>query len=471
MELLIGILIALHLVTASLAIAHLLLHYRRPAAAVAWLFALLALPFAGPVSYAMLAMPGGRRALRRRREAADIRGSRERRVRADYEGIDVDPAFGALMRTVRAFPLTKGNAVDVIADGDDALREQIEAIRSAEREVLVGTYVLKPGRVHDVLIDALADRAASGVLVRLLVDPIGSQNLPNEALAEVRRKGVEAATFLTPNPLKGRFQVNFRNHRKILCIDGGLAFTGGRNWADEYFPESGGEDAFRDTTVRLRGPVVAGMRRVFQEDWALATGDESVLDVREPGPERDVGDRIARVLSFGPDEPNSSVVDVLGGAFRAARESIFVATPYFVPGATLHHALRVAALGGVQIDLLIPRRCGKRSIDLTARYYLDGLLDAGARAFLREPPLLHAKAVIVDGVWSTFGSVNFDERSLHLNYELNVEVLGADFAAQLRAFFEPDLARAERLDGDAFAARGRWARVKEKAAALFEPLM
>ena len=265
-------------------------------------------------------------------------------------------------------------------------------------------------------------------------------------------------------------QVNFRNHRKILTVDGRIGFTGGRNWADEYFPAHGGEHAFRDTSVELRGPVVPAMRRVFLEDWAVATGDEAPLEVPIEAGEP-AGSVLARVQPFGPDEPQGSLIDALGGALRAAHESVFVATPYFVPGPTLQHHLRSAALSGVAVELLLPERCDHRSIDFAARYYLEPLLEAGVRVFRRAPPLLHAKAVIVDGVWSTVGSVNVDARSLNLNYEMNVEVLSADFARDLRAWFDVDFAEANELSLEVFRRRRRRARVAEKAAALFEPLM
>ncbi len=465
--------LAVHAVAAIAAVAHLLLHYRRPSAAVAWLFALTLLPLLGPLAYAMLAVPGGGPTLRRQRRAAEVRSPRSRAAADIGDGPSAEyptPAFAALMRRVRAFPVTRGNAVDVLPDADVALREQLAAIRGSEQEVLLATYVLKPGVVQRQLFEALADRAGAGVPVRLLIDPIGSHELEARALENLRSRGVHTHTFLSPNPLRGRLQINFRNHRKILCVDGRLAFTGGRNWSDEYYPGTGSDGVFRDTTVRLRGPVVADIRRVFAEDWSLATEDDALLDA-PLRPESAAGDHSVCVQPFGPDEPRSSVADVFGGAFRAARRSIFVATPYFVPGPTLQNALRVAALGGVDVELLLPNRCGKRSIDLTARFYLDSLLDAGVRARLCDPPLLHAKALIVDGCWSSVGSVNFDARSLHLNYELNVEVLGEEFARQLRAFFAADMERARLLDAEAFARRGRWRRTIEKAAALFEPLM
>jgi cardiolipin synthase len=467
--------LVLHLAAAGAAGAHVLYHYRRPAAAVAWLFALLFLPFVGAIVYVMIAIYGGPRAVRRRRnEARAVREARRRGPKGaeGYRQAGLEPGLGGLMDAVAAFPLIPGNRLELIADADEALDRQLAAIRAARREVLLQTYVLKPGMVLDRLAAALREAVAGGARVRVLIDPIGSQELPNADWERFGGEGIRTATFLTPNPLKGRFQVNFRNHRKSLLVDRELAFTGGRNWADEYYPGPGGGTTLRDTTALLHGPAALAMRRVFAEDWAIATADTEGLDEPDGTPGRpDPGDTMVRVLPFGPDEPRSSAVDVLGGAFRAARRSILVVTPYFVPGSTLAHDLRSAALSGIEVLVLIPERCERRSIDLAARSYFEPLLDAGVTIRRLAAPMLHSKAVIVDGIWSTFGSVNFDARSLHLNYELNLEVLGEAFAADLRAHFDADLEAARAVDPAAFRRRGTRARLAEKAAALFEPLM
>jgi len=472
----ITLLVVLHVACAAAAAVHLLLRYRTQASAVAWLFAISLLPLAGPLLYAMLAVPNGDgRALRRRRHAEGLRRTDERGRGHDRADAVVDDELRiARSRLPQPFELRSANDVELVAGDGEALRRQLAAIANARREVLLSTYVLKDGSVQRALVDALADRVAAGVTVRVLIDPIGSHELDRETFEAIRERGVDVRTFLSPNPLKGRLQVNFRNHRKILCIDGAEAFTGGRNWSNEYYRDGGDDEPFRDTTVRVTGPVVVDMRRVFLEDWALATGDHDVLTQPfEPANvEPPAGDGVPmRVQPFGPDEPRSSVMDTFGCAFRAARDSIFVATPYFAPGPTLYHGLRFAALEGVRVDLLLPRRCGKRSIDLTARSYFQGLLDAGVNVHLREAPLMHAKAVIVDGRWSSVGSVNFDARSVHLNYELNLEVCDERFAQRMRRYFEADLQRSQAVDADRFRRRGRVSRMKERVARLFEPLM
>jgi cardiolipin synthase len=224
-----------HIGAAAAASLHVLFFYQRPAAAVAWLFALWGLPLIGPLAYLCLALVPGRPSVRsKRREAAELRRGRLREgdVSDAYSGGLAAAGFAHLTQQVCSLPLTRGNRVELIEDDGEALQRQLAAIASARHEVLLQTYVLKPGRVQERLFEALAGHAADDVGVRLLIDPIGSQDLPHRLLAAIRAKGVATHTFLRPDPLKGRFQINYRNHRKILCVDGAVAFTGGRNWSD-----------------------------------------------------------------------------------------------------------------------------------------------------------------------------------------------------------------------------------------------
>lgn len=468
----IGLAVA-HTLAALAALVHVLLRYRRPAAAVGWMFAVVFLPVLGPLLYLVLAVYQGPRRVRRRRRAARVlRGSRRERPDADttYAGSLADPAFANTMQRICSFPITPGNDVGLIDDDRTVLSAMLEAIAGARNEVCLQTYLLESGRAQERLLDVLAERVAAGVKVRLLVDPIGSHRLTRKVWRRFGERGIDTGVFLQPNPFQGRFQVNFRNHRKILCIDGHVAFAGGRNWADHYFRCVGGEGAYRDLSVQVRGPVVQSVRRVFLEDWSIATGDTSALEMEAPAVEA-CGDARVRVVPSGCDEHRNDLSHVFGAALRAARESILIVTPYFVPGPGLARHLTLAALGGIEVTLVLPRRSGMRSVDLASRYHFEALLTAGVRIFLRPPPLIHAKAMIIDDHWSFIGSSNIDARSLYLNYELDLEVLGQGFAKQLRGYFEQDITCSELLERDRFLRRGLLRRLGENAAALLTPIL
>jgi cardiolipin synthase len=471
---LVSLAIALHVLGAAACTVHVLSYYRSPTPAVAWVFAVWVLPLLGSLAYVSLAVyEGPRRVRRRRRAALGIRRGRgvPQAVERSYERSLDDPGFVKIVENVCPFALTRGNAVEIYPDGQASFDAMFECLAGAREEILLETYIFRSGRIQERLSHVLSERARAGVAVRLLIDPIGSLSLKGRVLRELAAAGVRTETFLAPNPLLGRFRINFRNHRKLLVVDRQVAFTGGRNWSDEYCDRDGRPpDAVRDLWLRIVGPTVPRLRRIFEEDWSIATGAE-LEPWQPPSQWPAAGELAVRTLPQGGDEPTLVLPAVLGAAFRSARKSILIVTPYFVPGETMAEHLRLAALGGVQVVILIPHRSDVRMIDLASRYYFEPLLRAGAEIWLRRPPFLHAKAVIVDGTWSTVGSANFDQRSLRLNYELNVEVLGEEFATRLRQYFTEDFAAAERVDPLAFARRPAWRRLRERAAALFEPVL
>jgi cardiolipin synthase len=468
------------LIVANVAVAlaaslHLLLHYRRATTAVAWLFAVWVFPVVGALLYVMLAVYEGPRAVRRRkaRAAAIRRTDRSAVVSPDspagYPDAEAYANLARLADRVSPFPMTAGNAVEILPSGASAVDAMLGAIAGARREVCLLTYILASGAVGHRLREALAARVRAGVAVRVLYDPFGSFALSGEYVESLRDAGVKVAAFLKPNPWKGRLQVNFRNHRKILVVDGEVAFTGGLNWADDYDERTAVGRARRDLHVRVRGPAVGPIRRVFFEDWCIATDEP--MPPPAPHDAGACGTLLARVIPHGPDEEGPGLFAILGGALHRARRSVLLVTPYFVPGGTMLEALRIAALSGVAVRVLLPRQSDNTVADLAARRQFAPLLVAGAEILLAKGPFLHAKALVVDGLWTCLGSANFDQRSFHCNYELNLEIVDRAFAEETIRHFEPDLARAERVDAKRFARRSMWRRALENAAALFEPVL
>lgn len=456
---------------------HILLRYKRSTTAVAWLFAVWVFPLLGSLAYLTLAVYEGPRSIRnRRRRGAGLR----RRTRFEQDGSAGHHLGSLLFRDLHQqpgiFPLRVENQFAILPDSATALAEMLQAIAEARDEILVQTFILQSGTVMERISAGLSERARAGVSVRMLIDPIGTVPIPTQIIDGLREAGVRTEAFLSPNPLKGRFQINFRNHRKLLLVDRDVAFIGGRNLSDDYF-DTPGSRGFRDVTVQVRGPLLADLRRVFLEDWALAT-DCELEDTDAPAARRELqpedcgvqhGRACARVFAIGPDESGVNFVDVLGATLSLAERSIFIVSPYFAPGPEFLHRLRVAALRGVQVTLLLPRRSDLRLADLAARHFCRQLTAVGVEVRFRTERFIHAKAMIVDGSWTAFGSVNFDQRSFHLNYELNVEVYGEDFATRLRGYFETDMQASVRLDPDQPVPW--WRCMAERAAALFEPLL
>ncbi len=458
---------------------HLLRYYRRPTAAVAWLFAFWALPILGVLGYLMFAVYESPRRVRRRRKLSrELRSSASRASafgpseRGDSLA-DRDEAEWALVartaESVGALPLTLGNAVGLHPDGKTARSELLDGLRSAQREILIETYIWTEDDLTQEVIAILAERTRSGVKVFVLVDGIGSRLTRGEALEQLRDAGIRCESFLAPSIFKGRFQVNFRNHRKLAVIDGTSAFTGGRNFGADYFDD--GVDGIRDLSIAVRGPAVAALRRLFFEDWSVATEDADAISVTQAAVPEPAGEVPMRVIPHGCDEERDAYLPIVSAAIRSAQKQVVIVTPYLIPGPMMGHDLRMAALTGVDVRILMPERSPERWPEIAARRFFEPLLEAGVGIWIKPLPFVHAKAIVVDGRWSVVGSANFDERSFFLNYELSCEIPDRDFASALLDYFAPDFESSERIDRDVFDKRPGKQRIVENAAALFAPIL
>lgn len=358
--------------------------------------------------------------------------------------------------------------------GDDGAYEAMfSLLGSAREEICIETYILEEGAVSHRLRDLLVAKAREGVKVRVLYDRFGSYGLRASWIEAAEAGGVTWASFLKPRPLRGRLQINFRNHRKLLVVDGAAAITGGQNWEDAHSTAARVGRGIRDFNVRVDGPAVAAMRRVFLEDWCIARDNPKDPGSLAPSPPfpGPGGDVPVRVVASGPDEERPRFFELALAAVHEARREILIVTPFFVPGDPMLTALAEAALSGMRVRLLLPHRSDFLPADLAARRAFGRLLAAGTEIRLAHGDFLHAKALAVDDSWAVVGSSNFDHRSFHCNYELDLEVPDPAFARAVREHFEPDLARAERVDPALFARRSPWARAVSNAAALFEPVL
>ncbi len=465
----------LHALLACFTTVHVVLYYRRPATAVAYLFAAWTLPFVGPLSYFVFSVGSKRRRIRTERRVSDLRrGGRSGERANPYDGAIDDSRLVSILNRAGTFPLCGGNDLQLLTHQDHLLDPMLKEIREAKREILLETFILHRGRVARKLIDALSEAVDRGVRVRVVIDPIGSRALPRDVVPHMRELGIEVHTFLTPNPLKGRFQVNFRNHRKILVIDAKVAFVGDSNWTDDYLRSIESKRSLVNSDVRIEGPAVAHVRRIFSEDWCVAAGcsleDADFEEVETEAAAHDGGYWV-RVIPHGPDEPTDALWSIFGAAIHSAEKDLVLATPFFVPGATMNEPLRLAAAGGVRVRILIPERSDSVFATHAARFYLERLVKAGAEVWLHRGDFLHAKILCVDGKWTTTGSCNFDHRSFFLNYELNLEVTGEEFASKMTEFVEREIGNARRLTLEEIENWTWVTRFQSKLAALFEPIL
>ncbi len=352
-------------------------------------------------------------------------------------------------------PLTTGNRVQLLRDGPATYRAMIDAITAARDHVNLETYILDDDEVGRRFAQALLAKQREGIQVNLIHDSVGTLGTPAAFFEKLKAGGIRVLEFNPLNPALTRkeWELNRRDHRKLLIVDGHTAFLGGINISSVYSSGSLGTGArgrggigppWRDTDLQLQGPVVAELQKLFLEAWADQKGPPLAPRNYFPPP-RAVGREVVRAIGSSPDEPFSRIYVTLLSAIGSAETSIRLTNAYFVPDPQLLDALEAAVRRGVDVTLLLPSQTDSWLVFHAGRSHYRRLLRAGVKIHERQGAILHAKTVLIDGVWSTVGSTNLDWRSFLHNHELNAVVLGEDFGRQMQAMFDADLAASEAI--------------------------
>lgn len=450
---------------------------RRPAlATVAWVLGLAFLPIVGIPIYLFLGPRRlKRRQLRRKLARTAIARSRpaarpvleasEASLRAELG--EVGAAVASVAIACRQGPPLPARALQLYSRGSAAYDAIIAAIGAAAHHVHLEYYILERGTVADALREALVAARARGIEVRLLLDGLGTA-LIGGWLRPLRDAGVEIARF---NPRTRPAILNFRTHRKIVVVDGTLAFTGGMNVADDHDERVVGDArAWRDTMVRVEGDAALPLQLAFLEDWHYATKQYVEGACYLPGL-TGKGDVPVQVLVSGPDTPEEPIRSTYLTAIGVARERVWITTPYFVPDEALETALRTAAMRGIDVRVLVPCDSDHKFMDMAAGSYFPELLEVGVKVYRYGPPALHAKTMVVDDHVAIVGSANFDNRSFRLNFEISAVVYDARATADLAALFEGDLTKSRRVTHDQIERKSIPRRLAEGIARLASPVL
>jgi cardiolipin synthase len=465
-----------------------LIHKSEAISAVAWILIIGLVPVLGAVLFILFGNQHVSRPLRKKRRHKQAyhqaRPGRRRHhdgphALAAPEAEKLSPVcrlMAGLAKHFDAQAVTAGNQIDFYHEGRPAFDAMLAAIRQAKHHVHLQKFIFQPDEIGHEFLALLTEKARQGVEVRLLYDAVGSRRLRQRHLTALRAAGGRASVFLPINLLRRSIQVNLRNHRKILVTDGQVGFIGGLNIGDEYLGKVPRFGFWRDTHLRLQGPVVADLQRVFAEDWDFAAGETLITDddpekcvylrTREVG-----GPYRAQVIDSGPDRDLKGIREIYHAAILRARRRVWIASPYFVPDAGLRDALRLAGYQGLDVRFLGQYRPDKMIPQLAARYYWREVLAAGVKVYQYTRGMMHAKVVIVDDDWASVGTANLDNRSLLLNFEVNCLMYSHQAVAELAAQFERDLETAVRLDGDVYARRPLAARLLENACRLLSPVL
>ena len=381
----------------------------------------------------------------------------------------------ALEQAISDSPISAGNRVRLLEDGPATYRAMLAAIASARTSINMESYIFEDDDVGRRFSDALIERQASGVQVNLIHDSVGTLGTKPEFFQRLTDAGIQVVEFNPVNPLDAKvgWELNQRDHRKLLVVDGRIAFLGGINISSVYSggsfsrgaPARGqarpaGQHGWRDTDLQVEGPVVAEFQKLFIETWRKQQGPVLAEGLYFP-PLIVLGNDVVHAIGSSPDDPYSLIYATLISAIDNAQTEVLLTNAYFVPDPQLRAALKAAVGRGADVKLVLPGTTDSALVFHAGRSYYDELLSAGVKIYERRDVLLHAKTAVIDGVWSTVGSTNLDWRSFLHNQELNAVVLGVDFGNQMRAAFEEDLARSEPITLAEWRRRSLDLRLKE----------
>ncbi len=449
------------------------LERRNPAAGLAWIVTLLLLPGLGAALYWLF----GRRKTRRRaiwRRHNLARALERPRVFVAPSALgDRSDRMARLVQLgtrVTGSRATDSNRVTLLEDASEAYPRMLQAISTARSHVLLESYIFRTDETGRTFIEELTKAAARGVVVRVLLDGMGSLSTPTSAFSSLKSAGGQLAFFSPPHLLSIPHRINFRNHRKILVVDGCTSFTGGLNVGDEYLGLDSSIGFWRDTQLLIEGHASNYLQHVFMEDWMFATGLSDIgLPYCQDAP--DDAKAVVQIIPSGPDLEWRSIHQVMLRAIGGAQERVFITSPYFIPDPATVDALCAASLAGLDVRILLPGRSDMPLVLHAGRSYYQELIQARVKLYEYSRGFIHAKTYIIDNLMASVGSANMDIRSFHLNYEVNALVYDKEFISQLDDLFIRDLADARQVTFEEVYHRPTAVRFLEGLARLASPLL
>lgn len=448
---------------------HILLTKRNTSSAIGWIGICILMPVLGTVLYVMFGINRVRRLAKklvRSRSSHRFEDSHSSSWNRELDGQFAPLALMVGKLTSR--PLVGGNTITTLHDGDGAYPHMLQAIDNAEHSVLLCSYIFRNDQIGGEFIEKLIVAQKRGVQVRVLVDGIGSGYFLSPVYHRLRRAGVPCARFMhSLLPWRMPF-INLRNHRKILVADGKIGFMGGLNIGDENLVSRNPPSPVSDTHFMLEGPVVKQLAEAIAWDWSFATQETLEGDIYFKE-HKSTGESVARIVTAGPDTDLEKIEYTMLQAATLARRQIRLMTPYFLPGSRLMAELGLAALRGVQVDVVIPLRSNHLPLDWACAANIAPLLDSGVRVWWVNPPFNHSKLMVVDRAWSFVGSSNLDIRSLRLNFEINLETYDVAMAETLDDFICRH--RNRRLTHHDLDKRNKLIQIRDATARLFMPYL
>lgn len=456
---------------ALLAIYRLLIHKRDPYAMIAWLLLIVTVPFIGALSFFLFGpqrLAGYQQA--RTKKIDKVFRNTGRLWNSHFCQKSTGERPLRVADALSKHPVTGGNAVSFHPEPDNALEIMCKAAQQAKHFIHIEYFIVDVDSATERLFNCLSDAVQRGVEVRLLYDVHGSLASTAHKLKRFKQQGLQVAGFLPLSSCLRRLNINFRNHRKSFIVDGRRVITGGTNLSNRYLGRLSREDSFHDYTMQIDGPAALQANETFVRSWYFATGEDLMNKAYFPEPEK-AGDVSIQMLEGYPDKKPSPLYQTLIELINSAEEEILLVTPYFIPDQAFLHALQLASLRGVKVQLLLPSKLDIPAVGFAANSFYDELLDYGIEISLHQRKILHAKLLVVDQRWTLFGSANMDMRSFSLNFELCYLAMDKNTATQAREIILKDLSRAVALSSESLRRKPQGKRLVENACRIAAPIM
>ena len=468
--------IILYIVSALWGIYNVLLYGTRPSRSIGWLLVIIGFPFIGIVIFIIFGIN------RKEYKFYKLNFNAKRKLYDLNHKSDVIENFthqfdsskfneiGKLLRKSSGFPVVKNNKIKLLNDGEATFEELFETFSKAEKFIHIQYYIIENGELLDKLIELFTKKIKSGVEIRILYDALGSYKWKNKSVNNLIRLGAKVYPIL---PLKINTilsTLNYRNHRKIAIVDGVIAFTGGVNISDKYIKSKSELGKWDDTHLRIEGPIVDHIHRVFTKDYYFASGKE-LLDNKYLPVQEEKGNTIAQVIVGGPDLNYHSILHQYSMMIHQAQKSILIENPYFIPNRTLMEAMKMAVLRGVSVTLMVPKNNDSTIAKYSMHSNFETLLETGVEICILKKRFSHSKLIIVDEEIASVGSGNFDYRSFEHNYEINTMIYDKEIAKELSKNFNSNKEDCEILEYDSFKNRSVFKKLLEGFAKIFSPLL
>ncbi len=470
-----GVLLSLYVATTALVV---FFEKRSPNKTISWILVLLLLPGVGAALYLMFGQDFRKRWRLKKKARTSRKVERTAEIQKQIvESIELFSQEQSLVskRLINLLlansnsPFYVDSQVDVLTNGEETYQAMFDSIREAYDHIHLEMFIIRDDKVGNRLKELLIQKAREGVRVRVLYDSVGCWRLGRGYRRELADAGVAVREFFPVLFPVIRRELNYRNHRKILVVDGMTGYVGGLNIGDEYLGEDAKLGFWRDTHIRLTGECVYSLQQIFALDWAYACGEELSGERYFPAMSR-VGRSIVQIGASGPDSDWETILQAYFTMIATAEERIWITTPYLVPEESLLMGLKTAALSGVDVRILIPSRADHFLVYWASRDNIEVLLEAGVRIYTYQKGFIHSKILLVDSIGASIGTANLDIRSLEINFEVNAFIYDQSFVSRLEADFLKDLADSEEILPEVHRARGLKERFLESLGRIVSPL-